>query len=171
MGKNILLVNPWIHDFAAYDFWLKPMGLLYLGGLLRANNHRVSYIDCLDPYSPEMTQKHGKSPKRHPFGHGRFFRTIIEKPAQLEMVPRNYCRYGIDPDIFRNRLLQHEKTDLVLVTSMMTYWYPGVFEAIKIIRDIMPGVPILLGGKYATLCQDHALTFSAFVVNNGFCSL
>jgi radical SAM superfamily enzyme YgiQ (UPF0313 family) len=160
MGKNILLVNPWIHDFAAYDFWLKPMGLLYLGGLLRANNHRVSYIDCLDPYSPEMTQKHGKSPKRHPFGHGRFFRTIIEKPAQLEMVPRNYCRYGIDPDIFRNRLLQHEKTDLVLVTSMMTYWYPGVFEAIKIIRDIMPGVPILLGGKYATLCHDHALAFS-----------
>ena len=33
MGKNILLVNPWIHDFAAYDFWLKPLGLLYLGNV------------------------------------------------------------------------------------------------------------------------------------------
>lgn len=22
--KRILLVNPWIEDFAAYDFWLKP---------------------------------------------------------------------------------------------------------------------------------------------------
>ena len=37
MSKKILLINPWIHDFAAYDFWLKPLGLLYLGGLLRAN--------------------------------------------------------------------------------------------------------------------------------------
>jgi len=57
MRKNILLVNPWIYDFAAYDFWLKPMGLLYLGGLLRANNHNVYYIDCLDPYSDEMRQR------------------------------------------------------------------------------------------------------------------
>ena len=28
---HILLVNPWIHDFAAYDFWAKPLGLLTLG--------------------------------------------------------------------------------------------------------------------------------------------
>jgi hypothetical protein len=32
--KSILLVNPWIHDFAAYDLWMKPLGLLYLGGIL-----------------------------------------------------------------------------------------------------------------------------------------
>jgi len=30
MSKKILLINPWVHDFAAYDFWLKPLGLLYL---------------------------------------------------------------------------------------------------------------------------------------------
>jgi hypothetical protein len=46
MGKKILLINPWIHDFAAYDFWLKPLGLLYLGGLLRQNGHQIHFIDC-----------------------------------------------------------------------------------------------------------------------------
>ena len=160
MGKKILLVNPWIYDFAAYDFWIKPMGLLYLGGLVRANGHHVSYIDCLDPHCPEMMHKYQKAPRRHPYGHGRFFRTVIEKPAALKMVSRNYCRYGIDPDIFRDRLLNHTDTDLVLMTSMMTYWYPGVFDAVKIIRDTLPGTPIVLGGKYASLCPDHALAFS-----------
>lgn len=160
MGKKILLVNPWIYDFAAYDFWIKPMGLLYLGGLVRANGHHVSYIDCLDPHCPEMMHKYQKAPRRHPYGHGRFFRTVIEKPAALKMVPRNYCRYGIDPDIFRGRLLNHPDTDLVLMTSMMTYWYPGVFDAVKIIRGTLPGIPIVLGGKYASLCPDHALAFS-----------
>jgi hypothetical protein len=43
MSKQILLINPWIHDFAAYDFWLKPLGLLYLGGLLRQNGHHGSF--------------------------------------------------------------------------------------------------------------------------------
>jgi radical SAM superfamily enzyme YgiQ (UPF0313 family) len=50
---------------------------------------------------------------------------------------------------------------------MMTYWYPGVFETIKIIKEVMPAVPIILGGKYATLCYDHAVKHSGadFVVS------
>lgn len=160
MSKNILLVNPWIYDFAAYDFWLKPLGLLYLGGLLRANGHRLSYIDCLDPYSPLMMQNHVKAPKRHAHGHGRFFRQVIEKPPCLHMMPRSYCRYGISPDVFRAELLRHPDADLALVTSMMTYWYPGVFDAIKIIKDVFPDIPVVLGGKYASLCYEHAQTHS-----------
>jgi hypothetical protein len=160
MSKNILLINPWIHDFAAYDFWLKPLGLLYLGGLLRANGHQVSYLDCLDPYSPLMLEKGIRAPRRHAHGHGRFFRRVIEKPSCLQSLPRSYCRYGIDPDVFSMELTRYKNTDLVLVTSMMTYWYPGVAEAIRIVRDILPGIPVVLGGKYASLCFDHATAFS-----------
>ena len=160
MSKNILLINPWIYDFAAYDFWLKPLGLLYLGGLLRANRHRISYIDCLDPYSFQMLQRHGKAPRRHAHGHGSFFRRVIQKPECLNMLPRSYCRYGIDPDVFRTELRRYSDSDLVLVTSMMTYWYPGVFDAIQIIKEELPGVPVVLGGKYASLCYDHAVRLS-----------
>jgi radical SAM superfamily enzyme YgiQ (UPF0313 family) len=38
----------------------------------------------------------------------------------------------------------------------MTYWYTGLIETIQFLRENMPGVPILLGGTYATLCPDHA---------------
>jgi len=160
MRKNILLINPWIYDFAAYDFWLKPLGLLYIGSVLRANNHRISYIDCLDPYSSIMQQKSGQVPKRHIYGHGRFFRQVINKPDCLKVLPRSYCRYGIDTDVFRVELGRYPETDIVLISSMMTYWYPGVFEAIKIVKEMLPGVPVVLGGKYASLCYDHAVTNS-----------
>ena len=156
MSKNILLINPWIYDFAAYDFWLKPLGLLYLGGLLRQNGHQVNFIDCLDPYHPTM-QDAGKKPQRHAYGDGKFFRQIITKPDSLKMIPKNYCRYGILPEVFRQELRRHQNADIVLITSMMTYWYPGIFDAIKIIREVMPAVPVVLGGKYTTLCHDHAV--------------
>jgi hypothetical protein len=38
----------------------------------------------------------------------------------------------------------------------MTYWYPGVFKLIEITKKFFQGIPIILGGIYATLCYDHA---------------
>ena len=38
----------------------------------------------------------------------------------------------------------------------MTYWYPGVSEAIRILRETFPEAPAWLGGIYAKLCPDHA---------------
>jgi len=168
MSKNILLINPWIYDFAAYDFWLKPLGLLYLGSLLRRNNHQIRLIDCLDPYHPAM-QATGKKLQRHAYGDGKFFRQVIQKPECLKMISRNYCRYGITPDIFRQELTSHKDTDIILITSMMTYWYPGVTEAIIIIKQILPHVPVVLGGKYATLCYDHAVKYSGadYIISGG----
>ena len=167
MSTKILLINPWIHDFAAYDFWLKPLGLLYLGGLLRQNGHQVHFIDCLDPYHPAMLARGLKQPQRHAYGRGKFFREVIPKPDGLKMIPKNYCRYGILPEIFREELKNHQDADIVLITSMMAYWYPGVFAAIKIIKEVMPKIPLVLGGKYATLCYEHAVKYSGadFVIS------
>ena len=39
----------------------------------------------------------------------------------------------------------------------MTYWYPGVIEAISLSKEIHPDVPVILGGIYARLCKNHAL--------------
>lgn len=157
MNKKIVLINPWIHDFAAYDFWSKPIGLLYLGSILRKNGHDVHLIDCLNPYHPGM--KHElliKPPKRWQWGNGKYYKEAIEKPDGLQNFPRRYNRYGISPRIFKEELIKGGKPDLIFVTSMMTYWYPGVFEAINITKQIYPKSTIVLGGNYATLCTNHA---------------
>ena len=148
----ILLVNPWIHDFAAYDFWAKPYGLLTLAALLRAAGVRVEYIDCLDRFHPMSPAS--DSPARH--GRGPFHKTALPTPPQLAGVRRTYSRYGIEPQWLRDSLRAIERPDLILITSLMTYWYPGVFETIAMLRQEFGGVPVVLGGIYARLWPEHA---------------
>ena len=160
--RNILLINPWIYDFAAYDFWIKPLGLLYLASLLRKNGCSVRLVDCLNPLHPSM-----RGIKRNPYGHGKFPKEQIPRPSAIQNIPRFYHRYGITPQIFSDDVRNGPRPDLVLITSMMTYWYPGVFEAIKIVSEIFPGSPIALGGNYVTLCPSHAVKYSGadFVIS------
>jgi len=153
---HILLVNPWIHDFAAYDVWAKPLGLLTLASILRYHGFNITYLDCLDRFHP-------KAPQTDPYarhGRGPYLKTKIPKPGGLEDIPRNFSRYGIEKKWFREDLLCIKKPDLVLTTSMMTYWYTGVQETIGVIKDIFPDVTIVLGGIYASLCYEHALNHS-----------
>ncbi|MCP4745339.1 MAG: radical SAM protein [Desulfobacteraceae bacterium] len=164
---HILLVNPWIHDFAAYDFWARPYGLLALGAVLRQKGFKVTFIDCLDRFHPlaPACDPHSRN------GRGPYTKEAIAKPAGLEEIQRTFCRYGIKPEW----LQQEFKTlssppDLILVTSIMTYWYPGVFETIRMLRDLLPQIPIVLGGIYARLYPQHAKRASGadeIVTDNG----
>jgi radical SAM superfamily enzyme YgiQ (UPF0313 family) len=151
-APHILLVNPWIHDFAAYDFWAKPMGLLTLAALLRQHGVRVSYLDCLNRFHPRAAQI---DPSAR-YGRGPYLKTKIAKPAGLHDVNRHFSRYGILPEWFEEDLRKLKQPDLVLVTSLMTYWYPGVRETIDSVRSVFPETPIVLGGIYARLCEAHA---------------
>ena len=161
MKSSIILINPWIYDFAAYDMWAKPLGLLYLAGQLRSSGLDVHLIDCLDVHNIDMKGGNRlKAPVRRKYGVGKFWRQAIPKPPQLQNVPRNYSRYGIPAELFKKELKKIEKPIAILITSLMTYWYPGVFEAIQLARNIHPHVPIVLGGIYATLCTEHARKYS-----------
>jgi radical SAM superfamily enzyme YgiQ (UPF0313 family) len=157
-SPHILLINPWITDFAAYNFWIRPLGLLSIASLLREKGVRVTLIDCLD-----------FSIKTKKYGDGKFLKTRIEKPEPLKSIKRYYSQYGIPEEILLKRLsFIEEKPDLVGITSGMTYWYPGIFKIIEITKKFFKDVPIVLGGIYATLCYEHAQKYSrADIVFNG----
>jgi radical SAM superfamily enzyme YgiQ (UPF0313 family) len=158
---NILLINPWVYDFAAHDLWSKPLGLLLLGGLLRTHGYQLRLVDCLDIHDPRLKEVTGMKPAtRRGYGTGKFYRTEIEKPPALMQFERPYYRFGITPEIFADRLLHGPKPDVVLVTSAMTYWYPGVQQSILLVKYQFPDVPVVLGGIYATLCREHAVSNS-----------
>jgi radical SAM superfamily enzyme YgiQ (UPF0313 family) len=150
MQKKLLLINPWIYDFTAYDLWSKPLGLLYIASFLRKHRFDISYIDCMDKYDI------GWQPKVKQYGQGKFYSTEIEKPEILKHIQRKYSRYGIPEKSFIERLQNLPKPDAVLITSIMTYWYLGPKKVVEIIREVYPGVPIILGGIYATLLSEHA---------------
>lgn len=164
-AKNVLVINPWIYDFTAYDFWLKPLGLLYITALLEQHGaFRVSFIDCLDRFHPGL----GKPVKMKPDGRGPFPKEEVPKPALLGGVPRRFSRYGIPVRLFEEELAGIPRPDAVLLTCTMTYWYPGVQAAVDLVRRRFGAVPIVLGGVYATLCPGHAIAHSgADVVVSG----
>jgi radical SAM superfamily enzyme YgiQ (UPF0313 family) len=128
------------------------LGLLTLAGLLRRQGYRLTYVDCLDRFHP-------RAPRSDPFvrhGRGPYLKTPLPNPPGLESVPRRYSRYGIREAWLREDLRPIPQPDLIMVTSMMTYWYPGVQATIAVLRETFPDTPILLGGIYATLCREHA---------------
>jgi radical SAM superfamily enzyme YgiQ (UPF0313 family) len=157
-GQVLLLINPWIYDFAAYDFFARPLGLFYLASFLSSQDYEIHLLDCLD--TPHV---HSGA-----FGTGRYPKEILPTPGALKSIPRRYGRYGISEAVFQARLAAVPPPDAILVTSLMTFWYPGVQAAIRLARDLFPKTPIILGGIYATLCPEHAREHSgADVVVSG----
>ncbi len=158
--KKVLLVNPPIYDFAAYDFWLKPYGLLTVGGYLQ-NSCDIELFDYMD-------REVGSSDVDE-FGRGRFSQQIIEKPQIYKDIPRYYRRFGKPREDFRIFLRNCEQVDYVLIQTVMTYWYPGYKEVIEDVRELLPGARIVLGGVYAMICNEHAEGLGADFVLKGTC--
>jgi radical SAM superfamily enzyme YgiQ (UPF0313 family) len=162
MKRNIVLINPWIYDFSAYDFWYRPLGLLSLASLLRMNGTHISWIDCLDSDHPEMHHEPNvRMPKRGSSGEGAYASERLPTPGALSKVPRYFKRYGVTPRIFLKTLGSIHDPDMIMISSMMTYWYPGVFDIISYVKKTFPGVPVVLGGNYVTLCPGHASSSGA----------
>ncbi|MBI4652264.1 radical SAM protein, partial [Candidatus Desantisbacteria bacterium] len=141
----------------AYDSWIKPLGLLYIGGILENSGYNIYLLDCLDRNDeslPPASQKSNSS------GCGQYDREEIPKPEILKFIPRKYKRYGIKEDRFIEHISNIPKPDVILITSYMTYWYPGVFHAISILKKQFPLTPVILGGIYASLCFTHACLYS-----------
>jgi len=149
---DILLVNPAIYDFTAFDFWLRPYGLLRVGGRLRSDH--LTVFDYL------------LSKNRDACGRGEFDRQLVQKPAALADIPRRFYRFGRPRDDFQ-RLLSSRTFDAVLIQTVMTYWYLGVREVLEDVRKLQPQAKIVLGGVYATLCPDHARSLGADQVIEG----
>jgi len=146
-----LLVNPPIYDFAAHDLWLKPLGLLYIASILENAGTRVSLIDYLDRNHPLVPKT-----KSNSYGCGKYYTQETLKPEAYKKIPRIYKRFGLSRQAAIAAFKGLVKPDMILVSSGMTYWYPGVQEAIGCLKEVFPNVPVVLGGAYAALCGQHA---------------
>ena len=83
MAPRILLVNPPIYDFTAYDFWLKPYGMLSVAGRLRGNADfkLFDYMDRLHPFAAKQKQLESDR-----WSRGRFYCQKIPGPKLFESI-------------------------------------------------------------------------------------
>ena len=63
MKLRILLINPWIYDFAATNLWSSPLGILKVAECLSLYDVEFVFIDCTDSV---RIKKYGKGKRVHP---------------------------------------------------------------------------------------------------------
>ncbi len=150
---NILLVNPYIYDFTAYDLWLRPLGLLYIAGVLKEyTNENIYYLDTLDRFQyPDIKTKED--------GRGKYFREIVDKPEIYESVPRYYARYGMKLEDFYNKIENLPEIDFILITSLMTYWIDGINFTLNELKKRFKRAKIIFGGLIPSLIMDDSKRF------------
>lgn len=144
--QRILGINPPVEDFAFFDLWSKPAGLLYLLKRMKMNGNEVYLLDCI----------HEASVGKKSFGREKIGCMEIEKPPAYRGIKRKYHRFGLSEGHVKKRLAEIPRPDAVFLTSAMTYWYGGVKWIISILKRELPDVPVILGGSYARLCPEHA---------------
>ena len=173
-----LFITPPVYDFAFYDLYCKPYGLLRVARWLADTGYDVDYINGLDPYDEESVRELG-APRRSRDGTGKLFRRVTSwseiasrslagitrtrktsgDPVLKSPIDRKFSRYGIAEGSFYSQLDRalSNGVDVVLIGTGMTYWYPGVLEAVRAVRRIARGAipPIVAGGVYASLMPDH----------------
>ncbi|HRU05536.1 MAG TPA: B12-binding domain-containing radical SAM protein [Candidatus Brocadiia bacterium] len=161
MRPRVLLVNPPVYDFAAYDFWMKPLGLLRVAGALRgiAEMRLLDYLDRSNPLA--------RGGQADVWGRGSFASERLAKPAALACVPRRFHRFGLPRSALSQFASRWGPFDFVLVQTVMTYWYLGVKEVVDEARGACPGAKVALGGVYATLCPEHARSLGVDLVVEG----
>ncbi len=158
MVPRIFLVNPAVYDFTAYDFWLKPYGILTVAGCIRGKAEFL-FFDYLDRLHPFVAGQ--KKLDSNNWGCGRFYEEKITTPDCFKHIPRHYRRFGLPRELFQQYLADNQPCDFAMIQTTMTYWYPGVKEAIEDIRRYWPKTKIILGGNYVTLCPKHSAKLGA----------
>ena len=149
---KILFVNPYIYDFTAYDLWLRPLGLLYIASVVKKyTDGEVFWIDTLDRFQDSTGEKSKED------GRGKFSREIVKKTGIYKKVPRNYSRYGIPYENFLQKIDRIPDVDMILITSLMTFWIDGLTVTIKALRNRFHRAKIVLGGVLPTLVHEKIL--------------
>jgi radical SAM superfamily enzyme YgiQ (UPF0313 family) len=149
--RSLLLINPWIADFTAFDLWSKPLGLLYIAKFLQNYGYEIELLDLMDRQRWQDT-----SNDKFNDGRGKYRKTVIPKPPVLARYPRRFGLYGASREQFSDTLSNMARPNAILVTSLIAYWYPGVAATVEILRRYFPETPLILGGIYASLYPEHA---------------
>src|SRR3972149_2790476 len=101
---QVLLVNPPVYDVAAYGFWSAPLGLLYVGAVLRENGMDLALLDCLTE----------REEKRREDGRAPFVKQSVKSPDSFKGIRKRLKRYGMSRQDAEKGLCAMEPPGLLL---------------------------------------------------------
>lgn len=88
-------------------------------------------------------------------------------PLGLLKLSAWHKRNGDTTELVKGCVLPRREPDLIYVTSLYTWGWRAVEEAIRYYRFLFPRAKLVLGGLYASLLYDHAVHLGADEVYRG----
>ncbi len=125
-----------------------PIGPLYLASMLRQAGHTVDVFDSL----AHVEDNHVVPPDAL---------TAVDR-VKLASHPRwrHLVHWGASWARIR-RAIEDFEPDVVGVTCMFTPHYEPAYECARLVKEIAPDVPVMLGGQHPTVAAPHALAEDA----------
>ncbi|HAR64269.1 MAG: hypothetical protein DKM50_02330 [Candidatus Margulisiibacteriota bacterium] len=145
---KVLLIQPPIEDFYLTEIRTYPLGLLYLGTLLKKNGVDVSILDCLKPYKKKTIPL----PKE--------FNYLKEVYSEKEIGPLKlfgaYYRFGLTDDEIIKKVCELSP-DYIGITCNFTAYFNIVAALAEKIKAVFPNTKIIIGGYHATVYKEDIL--------------
>ena len=88
-------------------------------------------------------------------------------PLGLLKISALHKRQGDQVTLVRGKMMVDDPPDRVYVTSLFTWDWRPVWEAVRYYKYVYPRAEIRLGGVYASLLPDHARMSGADLVWEG----
>lgn len=150
---KVLLVNPPVYEVRyAWAKWNQPTDLLLLSNKFK--NEVGCEVQLLDFMLPTEA---GRVP-------------ASEGGKQKVVKGYKKRRYGMSFDLARDNLLLSEwKPTHIVITSLTSYWYEGIFTLMSPLRTIFEDCQVTVIGAYPILESNHAKrTFANYIVTDAF---
>ncbi|MBU1061615.1 MAG: B12-binding domain-containing radical SAM protein [Candidatus Omnitrophica bacterium] len=144
---KVLLINPPIEDFFFTPQRAYPIGLLYLGTVLKEEGFNVKIINCLSEYKKKTL----KLPEEFSYLK-RYYHPNIS-PFKLFS---HYYRFGLDYDEIQNRIREY-RPDIIGVSSNFSAYFDSSLEVCRIAKCLDKGITTILGGRVPTQTPELAL--------------
>ncbi|MBT6228455.1 MAG: radical SAM protein [Candidatus Scalindua sp.] len=131
--NNILLINPRnrayiLKESGNINFGkMFPLGLAYVAAALEKEGYQVDIIDA-----------------------------IAEGFENRERVDKEHIRVGISDEQLINKVLQ-SNPDMVGITNLFSMQAEEVFYIVRLIKKLLPSVPIVLGGSHPSSMPEVVL--------------
>lgn len=171
---KILLLNPPFKDFAAYDLFFKPYGLLNISTFFKFLGFDPVFIDCIDKNNEEFEYEKGYHlGNLKNDGTGKFNKIEIEKPDVLKHIKRKYFHYGISINFLEKYLNNYNSFDLIFINVTFTYHYNILYDLVPVLKKHSQKAKIFLGGIYPIVYYTHASNLAKelkidYVISGGF---
>ena len=76
-------------------------------------------------------------------------------PIGLLKLGSLYRKMGATVELVRGDGLTMKKPDLVLITSLFTYWWQPVWASVRTYKALYPDAKVVVGGVYASIMPEH----------------